>query len=126
MSNFKVGNKVICIDGSGQRYLKEGNEYTVSTPDGHKFFVDGYRRYSFLKARFKVINDFRIGDLVFIKDKHFTELWYVTNILEDGRIGLKTASHGWPVPENCWEMHYGLSNTIQHATLSEIKNGCRS
>lgn len=54
IKEFKSGDKVICINADGQRYLKLGKIYTVSTPDNpHKFFVDGYRRYSFLKSRFK-------------------------------------------------------------------------
>lgn len=50
---FEVGDKIECIDATGQRYLKLGAVYTVGTPDGHKIFVDGYRRYSFLTSRFR-------------------------------------------------------------------------
>lgn len=53
---FQNGDRVECIDAAGQRYLKLGKIYTVSTPDReNKFYVDGYRRYSFLKTRFKIV-----------------------------------------------------------------------
>lgn len=51
---INTGDKIICIDADGQRYLKLGKIYTASTPDKpHKIFVDGYRRYSFLITRFR-------------------------------------------------------------------------
>lgn len=55
---FEPGDKIVCIDASGQRYLKLGKEYIVSTPDNpDKIFVDGYRRYSFLKKRFRRVEN---------------------------------------------------------------------
>lgn len=122
---FKPNTKLICVDAKGQRYLKSGRIYTASTPDGHKIFVDGYRRYSFLSTRFKQVDIFEIGDAVFLKDRNFAELYYITNILEDNRIELKTASHGYPVPERCWGLYYGGSDGIYHATNEEIKAGHR-
>lgn len=122
---FKSGDKIVCVDATGQRYLKEGREYVASTPDGDKTFVDGYRRYSFLKTRFRKAGSFEIGDPVFLKDRHFNEMWFITNILEDGRIELKTASRGWPVPEQCWGLYYEKADGLDHAVKSEIINGGR-
>lgn len=48
------GDKVECIDATGQRYLKIGKTYTVSSMDrDNRVYIDGYRRYSFLTSRFK-------------------------------------------------------------------------
>lgn len=50
---FKVGDKVVCTDAKGQKRLKLGAVYTVDKLDGHKVFVKGYARFSFLAERFK-------------------------------------------------------------------------
>ena len=54
---FESGDKIECVDATGQRYLKLGQVYTAAGPDGSKIFVDGYRRYSFLTKRFKHITE---------------------------------------------------------------------
>lgn len=123
--NFKSGEKIVCVDASGQRYLKAGMVYEAATPDGEKVFVNGYRRYSFLKTRFKKLDVFDVGDAVFLKDRHFSEPWFITAILPDGSIELKTASRGFPVPIQCWGMYYGKSDGLDHATLDEVKAGKR-
>lgn len=66
------------------------------------------------------MNMYEVGDYVFTKDPHYTELWLVTNILDDGRIELKTASHGFPVPAHCWGLYYGMADGLIHATDAEI------
>lgn len=66
--------------------------------------------------------DFIVGDYVFMKDPHYREMWIVTNILKDGRIELKTACHGFPVPAHCWGMYYGKADGIRHARPQEKLN----
>lgn len=63
--------------------------------------------------------DFIVGDYVFMNDRHYTEMYIVTRIAEDGTIELKTASHGYPVPEYCWGLYYGKSDGIRHARPQE-------
>ena len=65
-------------------------------------------------------NIFEIKDIVFLKDRHYSEMWFITNILPDGSIELKTATHGYPVPNRCWGMYYGKAEGLQHATDDEI------
>lgn len=65
-------------------------------------------------------NIFEIKDIVFLKDQHYSEMWFITNILPDGSIELKTATHGYPVPNRCWGMYYGKAEGLQHATDDEI------
>lgn len=68
---------------------------------------------------------FEIQDQVFLKDANYCELYFITNILNDGRIELKTASQGWPVPDQCWGLYYGYADGLDHATEEEIKIGKR-
>lgn len=51
---MEVGNKVKCIDDQAQSVLKLDQIYEIEKVDGHKIFVKGYKRYSFLKIRFEV------------------------------------------------------------------------
>lgn len=71
-------------------------------------------------------NIFEIQDHVFLRDEHYTELWLITNILDDGRIELKTAAHGYPVPTECWGMYYGMPEGLIHATDEQIQNRSRN
>ncbi|WP_347460958.1 hypothetical protein ABEF79_05860 [Acinetobacter sp. ANC 7454] len=68
---------------------------------------------------------FEVGDCVFMRDKHYTEMFIVTNILNDGRIEIKTAKYGFPVPSYCWGLYYGNSKGLVHASDAEIKTGER-
>lgn len=70
-------------------------------------------------------SDYKIGDVVLLNDETFNATWYITNILEDGRIELKTTTHGFPVPNHCWGMYYGKADGLRHATRKEIIVGHR-
>ena len=50
---MKAGMQVVCVDATKQSRLKLGSTYTVALVDGHRLFVEGYARYSFLNTRFK-------------------------------------------------------------------------
>lgn len=50
---FEEGDTIECIDANNQRYLKPGQIYEVRKMDGHKLYVVGYQRFSFLSSRFK-------------------------------------------------------------------------
>lgn len=64
---------------------------------------------------------YELGDRVFLEDPNFPDMWLITNILDDGRVELKTAIHGFPVPDACWGMYYGPVSGFRHATDEEIK-----
>lgn len=70
-------------------------------------------------------NIYEPGDFCFLRDKHYTELWLVTNILDDGRIELKTGKYGYPVPTRCWGLYYGRADGLIHASKEEIAAGHR-
>lgn len=50
---FEEGDRIECVDANDQRYLKPGQVYEVRKVDGHKLYVVGYQRFSFLSSRFK-------------------------------------------------------------------------
>lgn len=49
------GDKIICINTDKQKRLILNQEYIVDKLDGHKIYVKGYARYSFLATRFKKV-----------------------------------------------------------------------
>lgn len=67
-------------------------------------------------------NEFVLGNYVFMTDPHYREMYIVTNILDDGRIELKTGERGYPVPQQCWGMYYGKADGIRHASTHEKLN----
>ncbi|QIW91669.1 hypothetical protein vBAbaMD22_156 [Acinetobacter phage vB_AbaM_D22] len=56
---LRVGDKLICVDASNQKVLKEGNFYTVAKTDDYngrnRVYVEEYKRFSFMKDRFKKV-----------------------------------------------------------------------
>lgn len=71
------------------------------------------------------VSMFKQGDYVFLKDEHYTYLYVVTNILDDGRIEIKTRERGYPVPTSCWGLYYGYADGLRLATKEEIAAGKR-
>lgn len=63
---------------------------------------------------------FEPGDYVFLRDQNYPDLYVVTNILDDGRIEIKTGSRGFPVPESCWGLYYQGPEGLRHATDEEL------
>ena len=55
---MKHNQKIICIDDTKQKVLKEGNIYTVdktfNAPEG-RVFIKEWKRFSFSKNRFKEV-----------------------------------------------------------------------
>ena len=49
--------KLRCVDDSNQKVLKVGEVYTVIEIEGHRVYIEEYRRYSFLLSRFEVVNE---------------------------------------------------------------------
>ena len=62
------------------------------------------------------VSMFKQGDYVFLKDEPYTDLYVVTNILDDGRIELKTGERGYPVPTSCWGLYF----------IDELQKSCHS
>lgn len=50
---FEPGDAIECVNANDQRYLKPGQIYEVRKMDGHRLYVVGYQRFSFLSSRFK-------------------------------------------------------------------------
>ena len=55
IENLSVGDKVLCVDVNKQKRLILNQEYIVDKLDGHKVYVKGYARFSFLISRFKKV-----------------------------------------------------------------------
>lgn len=55
---MKHDQKIICIDDTKQKVLKEGNVYTVdktfNAPEG-RVFIKEWKRFSFSKNRFEEV-----------------------------------------------------------------------
>ena len=66
-------------------------------------------------------NNLKCGDYVFLKDTHYPHLYVITNILDDGRIEIKTGERGYPVPVQCWGLYYGNADGLVKATTKEIE-----
>ncbi len=54
---MREGQKIKCINANKNRVLKLGGVYTVLKDDGDRVYIDEYKRFSFLKSRFEVINE---------------------------------------------------------------------
>lgn len=54
---MKEGQKIKCINADKNKVLKIGSIYTVLKDDGDRVYIDEYKRFSFLKNRFEVINE---------------------------------------------------------------------
>lgn len=56
MLGFDKGVKIICVDDSKQKILKQGATYTVLELDRHnRVYIEEYKRFSFLTNRFEVL-----------------------------------------------------------------------
>ena len=56
MDGFNKGVKIICVDDSKQKILKQGKSYTVLELDRHnRVYIEEHKRFSFLTKRFEVI-----------------------------------------------------------------------
>lgn len=112
-----------CAKAEYEDPMYEDNELYTIKATGARFFKHNLAD-ELLEHR-RQHNIFEIKDIVFIKDQHYSEMWFITNILPDGSIELKTAAHGYPVPNRCWGMYYGKAEGLQHATDDEIHSGQR-
>jgi hypothetical protein len=54
---MKKGQKIRCINSHQNKVLVFGRIYTVLSDDGDRVYIDEYKRFSFLKSRFEVINE---------------------------------------------------------------------
>ncbi|WNO24192.1 hypothetical protein Scuro_31 [Acinetobacter phage Scuro] len=102
-------------------YLQPMKEYVsiaIPADDGDHLNLENIRQ-ELLDFR-REHNIFEPGDYVFLRDKNYPDLYVVTNILDDGRIEIKTGSRGFPVPESCWGLYYQGPEGLRHATDEEI------
>ena len=51
---IKENTRLVCIDDSKQKVLKEGKIYTVHEIDRNRVYVKEWMRFSFLLSRFEV------------------------------------------------------------------------
>lgn len=56
MEGFYKGVKIVCVDESKQKILKQGKTYTVLELDRHnRVYIEEHKRFSFLTKRFEVV-----------------------------------------------------------------------
>lgn len=93
----------------------------VETQKAVVFYFENFKK----SQKNEIQPEYKIGDIVLLKDRNYPYTMYITNILPDGRIELKTTSKGWPVPNTAWGLYYGLASGIEHANAEEIAKGER-
>lgn len=56
MSNFKIGDKIVCISSDGWDFLEVGKEYTVSLLHNIGISVEGLEGFIHFERRFKLVS----------------------------------------------------------------------